>query len=51
MTNFEKMKTLETEEEMAKIICQLYEHWLAFALTNKSVENGLTKWLKSEVGK
>jgi hypothetical protein len=51
MTNFEKIKTLETEEEMAKIIRRLYEEWLAFALNHESVEKGLTKWLKSEVGK
>lgn len=48
VTNFEKMKSIETEKEMAKIICRLYDHWLAFALNNESIENGLIKWLKME---
>ena len=48
ITNFEKLKNLKTEKEMAKIICRLYRHWLAFALNNESVENGLIKWLKME---
>lgn len=48
VTNFEKMKSIETEKEMAKIICKLYEQWLVFALNNESIENGLIKWLKQE---
>ena len=48
VTNFEKMKSIETEKEMAKIICRLYNQWLAFALNNESIENGLIKWLKQE---
>ena len=51
MTNFEKMKSLETEKEMATVIRRLYEEWLAFALTEESIQKGLEKWLKQEVGK
>lgn len=50
-TNFEKLKSIESEKEMAKIICRLYDRWLAFALNNESIENGLIKWLKQEVDK
>lgn len=49
MTNFEKMKSLKTEKEMAIVIRRLYEEWLAFALNYESIENGLVRWLKSEV--
>lgn len=48
VTNFEKLKSIETEKEMAKIICRLYDRWLAFALNNESIENGLIKWLRME---
>ena len=48
MTNFERMKAIESEKEMAHIIRRLYDEWLAFALNNESIENGLVKWLKSE---
>lgn len=48
VTNFEKMKSIETEKEMAEIICRLYDCWLAFALNNESIKNGLIKWLKME---
>lgn len=50
-TNFEKLKSIESEKEMAKVICRLYDRWLAFALNNESIENGLIKWLKQEVDK
>ena len=50
-TNFEKLKSIENEKEMAKIICRLYDRWLAFALNEESIENGLIKWLKQEVDK
>ena len=46
VTNFEKLKSIESEKEMAEIICRLYDRWLAFALNNESVKNGLIKWLK-----
>lgn len=49
VTNFEKMKSIETEKEMVEIICRLYDLWLAFALNNESIKNGLIKWLKQEI--
>ena len=51
MTNFEKLKTLESPKEMAKVLRRLYEEWLIFAFSFDSVEKGLIKWLESEVRK
>ena len=49
MTNFEKLQTLESPKEMAKVMRRLYEDWLIFVLTFDTVEKGLIKWLESEV--